>query len=290
MPKLLSIGISIFISVFLLACETKTNQVSENISEAENIANERSNPEIIKKDIRGEEVSYQVGDTTLTGYLAFDANQRGQRPGVIVVHEWWGHNDYVRTRAHMLASMGYTAFALDMYGDGKQAAHPDDAQKFMMEVMSNAEMAQQRFVAAREILEQHETTYPDKTAAIGYCFGGAVVLQMARNGLDLNGVASFHGNLATESPAMEGQVVAKILVMHGADDPFVPEEQVKAFQMEMEGAAADFEFIAYPGAVHAFTNPGATAMGEKFSLPLAYDEEADTKSWTRLEAFLKEIF
>ncbi len=290
MPKLLSIGISIFISVFLLACETKTNQVSENISEAENIANERSNPEIIKKDIRGEEVSYQVGDTTLTGYLAFDANQRGQRPGVIVVHEWWGHNDYVRTRAHMLASMGYTAFALDMYGDGKQAAHPDDAQKFMMEVMSNAQMAQQRFVAAREILEQHETTYPDKTAAIGYCFGGAVVLQMARNGLDLNGVASFHGNLATESPAMEGQVVAKILVMHGADDPFVPEEQVKAFQMEMEGAAADFEFIAYPGAVHAFTNPGATAMGEKFSLPLAYDEEADTKSWARLEEFLKEIF
>lgn len=285
-----TIFISIFVGALLSACESKTEQSSAINTESEEVGIEKSAPMIIKKDIRGEEITYQVGDTTLTGFIAYDANQKGQRPGVVIVHERWGHNDYVRTRAHMLAKMGYTAFALDMYGDGKLANHPDDAGKFMNEVLSNAEVARQRFEAAREILEQHETTNPEQTAAIGYCFGGAVVLQMARSGLDLNGVATFHGNLSTEAPAMEGQVVAKILVMHGADDPFVPEEQVKAFQMEMEGAAADFEFIAYPGAVHAFTNPGATAMGEKFSLPLAYNEEADTKSWARLEKFLEEIF
>lgn len=290
MRMLSTIGISIFVGAFLLACESKTEQSSAANADTENTAPVKSNPEIIVNDIRGEEVSYQVGETTLTGYLAYDANQKGQRPGVVIVHEWWGHNDYVRTRAYMLAKMGYTAFALDMYGDGKQAAHPDDAQKFMMEVLSNAEVAQQRFVAARELLEAHDTTDANKTAAIGYCFGGAVVLQMARNGLDLNGVASFHGNLSTESPAMEGQIVPKILVMHGADDQFVPEEQVSAFKSEMEGAAADFEFITYPGAMHAFTNPGATTAGEKFSLPLAYNEEADIKSWARLKTFLEEIF
>lgn len=285
-----TIFISIFIGTLLSACEPKTEQSSAINTENENAVIEKSAPMIIKKDIRGEEITYQVGDTTLTGFIAYDANQKGKRPGVVIVHEWWGHNDYVRTRAHMLAKMGYTAFALDMYGNGKIANHPDDAGKFMNEVLSNAAIAQQRFEAAREILEQHETTNPDQTAAIGYCFGGAVVLQMARNGLDLNGVASFHGNLSTEAPAVEGQIQTKILVMHGADDPFVPEDQVKTFQMEMKGAAADIEFIAYAGAVHAFTNPGATAMGEKFSLPLAYNEEADTKSWARLEKFLEEIF
>jgi len=290
MRVIYTIFISIFIGALLSACESKTEQSSTENAETVNITAEQAAPDIIKKDIRGEEITYHVGDTTLTGYLAYDANQKGQRPGIVIVHEWWGHNDYVRTRAHMLAKMGYTAFALDMYGDGKLANHPEDAEKFMNEVLGNAEIAQQRFEAARKILEHHETTNPEQTAAIGYCFGGAVVLQMARNGLDLNGVATFHGTLATEAPAMEGQIVAKILVMHGADDPFVPEEQVTAFQMEMEGAAADFEFIAYPGAVHAFTNPGATAMGEKFSLPLAYNEEADIKSWARLKEFLEEVF
>ncbi len=239
--------------------------------------------------IQGEEITYQVGEVTLTGYLAYDADKKGARPGVLVVHEWWGHNDYVRDRAKQLAAMGYTAFALDMYGDGKFAAHPGDAQKFMMEVMGQADVAQLRFEAAMELLNNHASTN-DQMAAIGYCFGGAVVLQMARNGLELAGVASFHGNLATEAPASEGTVNAKVLVLHGAADPFVPAEQVNAFKAEMDAAKVDYEFIAYPGAVHAFTNPGATALGEQFDLPLAYDETVDKQSWAELDKFLTEIF
>ncbi|MDH3202128.1 MAG: dienelactone hydrolase family protein [Myxococcales bacterium] len=243
-----------------------------------------------KPDIKGEEVTYQAGDTTLKGYIAWDANKPGPRPGVIVVHEWWGHTDYVRRRARMLAEEGYTALALDMYGDGKKAAHPEDAQKFMMETISNAEVAKARFLAAHELLKNHASTDPSKIAAIGYCFGGAVVLQMARSGADLDGVASFHGNLSTESPAAPGVVKAKILVLHGADDPFVPKEQVDAFIREMDAAGADYTFIEYPGAVHAFTNPDATENGKKFNMPLAYNEEVDKKSWAELQKFLRRLW
>jgi dienelactone hydrolase len=238
----------------------------------------------------GEEIDYDVDGVKLTGYLAYDDAIDGPRPGVLVVHEWWGHNDYVRMRADKLAEMGYTAFALDMYGDGKSATHPEDAQKFMMEVFSNMEAGRKRFEAAREILESHASSDADKTAAIGYCFGGNIVLQMARAGMDLDGVASFHGNLSTQNPAQPDTIQAPILVLHGADDPFVPAEQVDAFKAEMEAANADMTFIAYPGAVHAFTNPDATKAGEEHGLPLVYDEEADTQSWAELESFLDEVF
>ena len=241
-------------------------------------------------DIRTEEVSYQAGDTTLKGYIAWDAATTERRPGILVVHEWWGHNEYVRRRARMLAEEGYTALALDMYGDGKQAAHPEDAQKFMMETISNAEVAGARFEAALDLLQKHASTDPEKTAAIGYCFGGAVVLHMARFGKDLDGVVSFHGNLGTETPAKPGAIKADILVLHGADDPFVPNEQVEAFKKEMEAAGANYVFIEYPGAMHAFTNPQATATGKKFDLPLAYDAEADEESWAELQRFLNALF
>ena len=241
-------------------------------------------------DIRGEGVIYEAGDTKLKGYIAWDASKTEPRPGIIVVHEWWGHNEYVRKRARMLAKEGYTALALDMYGDGKHATHPDDAKKFMMESLSNAEAANARFEAALELLKAHASTDATKTVAIGYCFGGAVVLHMARYGKDLDGVASFHGNLGTETPAKPGAVKAKVLVLHGADDPFVPKEQVEAFKKEMDAAGADYTFIEYPGAVHAFTNPEATANGEKFKLPLKYDEKADEQSWAELQKFLKTLF
>lgn len=241
-------------------------------------------------DIKTENVTYTANDTTLKGFLAYDAAESGPRPGVLVVHEWWGHNDYVRERAEMLAAMGYTALALDMYGDGKSTTHPDDANKFMMEVFNNMEAGTARFVAARDILESHATTIDSKTAAIGYCFGGNIVLQMARRGMDLDGVASFHGNLSTQNPAQPGDVKAPMLVLHGADDPFVPAEQVEAFKQEMEAAQADMTFIAYPGAVHAFTNPGADALGAAHDLPLAYNEAADKQSWAELEKFLDEVF
>jgi dienelactone hydrolase len=241
--------------------------------------------------IKGEEIIYSAGDTKLTGYLAYNASAREQRPGVIIVHEWWGHNDYVRQRAEQLAAMGYTALALDMYGNGKQAEHPQDARAFMMESFNNMNRSEERFVAAKQLLENHPTTINNKIAAIGYCFGGGIVLQMARNGLDLRGVASFHGNLATHpNPAKLGGVKAKILVMHGADDPLIPAEQVEAFKREMQQAKVEYKFIAYPGAVHAFTNQAATRLGQQFDLPLAYNAQADQESWQVLTGFLTEVF
>ncbi len=240
--------------------------------------------------IVGEEVSYGAGDTALKGYLAYDAASSAPRPGVLVVHEWWGHNEYVRERARMLAEMGYIALAVDMYGDGKQATHPDDAQKFMLQVMENMQAGTERFMAARELLQSNEMTDPQKIAAIGYCFGGAVVLHMARIGLDLDAVASFHGSLGTSSPAVPGAIKARVLVAHGADDPFVPQAEVDAFKAEMQAAGADLTFIAYPGAMHSFTSPGATKIGEEFDLPLQYDEAADHASWATLQTFLAESF
>lgn len=241
-------------------------------------------------DIRGEEVSYESGGVTLNGYLAYDANQPGERPGVLIVHEWWGHTDYVRQRARMLAAMGYTALALDMYGDGKQAGHPGDAQKFMLEVLGDMEAGTERFKAAKAVLARHASTDASRIAAIGYCFGGAVVLHMARYGLDLKGVASFHGSLGTTTPAGAGAVRARVLVAHGADDPFVPADEVETFKQEMLDAGVDMKFVAYPGAVHAFSNPGATALGEQFDLPLAYNAAADRQSWAELEVFLRQVF
>lgn len=237
-----------------------------------------------------EEIEYQVDGQPFTGYLAYDATIEGKRPGVLVVHEWWGHNEYARTRAVQLARMGYVAFALDMYGTGKVADHPDNAKQFMQEAMKSPEQVKARFLKAKALLEQQAVTDADKMAAIGYCFGGGVVLNMARAGVDLDGVASFHGALNTVFPPVPGGIKAKILVLHGADDSLVPPELVEAFKAEMEQAGADYRFISYPGAKHSFTNPGATAVGEKYGMPLAYDEAADEQSWSELSAFLQSLW
>jgi dienelactone hydrolase len=236
------------------------------------------------------EIEYEANGTSLKGYLAYDDAITGQRPGVLVVHEWWGLNDYVRKRTRMLAQLGYTAFALDMYGDGKQANHPDDAKKFSSEVRNNLPLEKARFNAALEVLRGDAHVDSKRIAAMGYCFGGGVVLEMARRGADLAGVASFHGMLATNDPAQIGGVKAKILVMTGADDPFVPVEQVTQFKHEMDAAQVDYRVIAYPGAKHAFTNPGADAYGQKFNLPLAYNKVADEAAWKELKNFLHRVF
>jgi dienelactone hydrolase len=186
--------------------------------------------------------------------------------------------------------LGYTALAVDMYGDGKQAMHPDEAGKFSSELMKNFDSAKARFTAAMDFLKQQPTVDPTRIAAIGYCFGGGVVLNLARQGVDLKGVASFHGALAAVKPAQPGVVKAKILVLNGADDKFIPPEQIEAFKQEMRSAGADFQFISYPGAVHSFTNPEATALGKKFNLPLAYNADADKKSWFELKEFLNKNF
>lgn len=237
-----------------------------------------------------EEIDYLAHGEALKGYIAYDKRIKGPRPGVLVVHEWWGHNEYVRKRARMLAKMGYTAFALDMYGDGKQAEHPEDAERLVKEVRENPDRAEKRFLAALDLLRAHETVQAGQVAAIGYCFGGAVVLHMARIGTNLNGVVSFHGSLETQTPAKRGAVKAKVLVLHGADDPFIPPEHVRQFKGEMEEAEVDYRFVAYPGVKHGFTNPEADRSAEKFNMPLKYDPEADRQSWSEMQGFLKSLF
>lgn len=240
--------------------------------------------------IQGEEVKYKQGDTVMIGYIAYDDSLSGKRPGVLVVHEWWGHNDYARKRARMLAELGYTAFALDMYGDGKQASHPEDAGKFAGAVRKNMPMAEARFNAAKEVLKNHKTVDPNKIAAIGYCFGGGLLLELARRGLDLDGIVSFHGSLATQNPAGPGDIKTKILVCHGASDPFSKPEDVAALKAEMKNAKADFTFKEYAGAKHSFTNPEADKFGKKFNLPLEYNAQADKQSWRDMKEFLQKAF
>ena len=238
-------------------------------------------------DVVGEAVEYRAGDVTLNGYIAWDDAIKGQRPGILVVHEWWGHNEYVRRRARMLAEEGFTALAVDMYGGGKLAQHPKDAGRFAGEVRNNMTQAEARFKAAMEVLAGHETVGGQSISAIGYCFGGGMVLAMARRGLDLDVAASFHGSLATDSPAEKGTVKARLFVANGADDPLVKPEHVDAFRAEMDRADVVYRFIDYPGAKHAFTNPDADRYGKEFGLPLAYNKEADSASWDELLRWLR---
>ncbi|MEM6531719.1 MAG: dienelactone hydrolase family protein [Myxococcota bacterium] len=270
------------LSLSVAACATSSKPSAESLAPAAPEA-----PAVPK--IVGEEVSYESGGVTLKGYIAYDENHDGPRPGVLVVHEWWGHNDYTRDRARQLAELGYTALAVDMYGDGKQAEHPEDAQKFMMEVMGNMDVGVARFEAAKKMLNEHASTDPQKTAAIGYCFGGAVVLHMARTGTDLDAVAAFHAG-ALETGNDPSNIKGKVLVAHGEADPFVKPEAIEAFKQNMDAAGVSYEFVAYPGAKHAFTNPGATANGEKFGLPLAYDKDADEKSWAKMKELFSSVF
>ena len=240
--------------------------------------------------VQGKEVSYQANGTTLKGYIAYDDAFKGRRPAVLVVHEWWGHNEYARKRARMLAELGYTALAVDMYGDGKQAHHPDDAGKFAAEVSRNMPLARARFEAGMELLRKQRTVDANEIAAIGYCFGGGVVLNMARMGEDLKGVLSFHGSLGTDDPARPGKIKARIVSFSGEADPMIGADKVAAFRQEMDNAGADYRVVTYPGAQHAFTNPEADQLGKKFNMPLAYNAEADKDSWQQATVFLREVF
>jgi len=240
--------------------------------------------------IEGKTVKYSAQGVTMDGYLAYDKGIAGKRPGVLVVHEWWGLNDYARMRARMLAELGYTALAVDMYGGDKVAAHPEDAAKFSSEVMKNFDVAKARFLAAMDVLKKEPTVDPTKIAAIGYCFGGGIVLNMARQGADLKGVASFHGNLAAVKPAQPGSIKAKILVLNGQADTFTTPQQIADFKKEMDAAGADYRFISYPGATHSFTNPDADKYAKEFKMPIAYNADADKKSWEELQKFFKVIF
>jgi len=244
-----------------------------------------SSAEVVTK-----EITYSDGKTDMKGLLAWDDSVEGDRPGVLVVHEWWGQNNYARSRARKLAKLGYAALAVDMYGEGKLAEHPKDAGAFSSAVMDNMDEAKGRFLAAKKVLADEEITDGEKMAAIGYCFGGGVVLHMARMGVDLDGVVSFHGSLGSNVIAEPGSIQAKILVCNGEDDTFVSAEAIEAFKEEMKTAQADMTFKNYQGAVHSFTNMDATRIGKKFEIPLAYNRKADKASWREMKDLFNEIF
>ena len=240
--------------------------------------------------IKEEPVTYKDGDTTMKGFIVYDDAKKGKRPGIVVVHEWWGITKHTRGEARSYARQGYTAFVADMFGDGKTADNPKDASGLMKSLMGNPAGMQSRFNAARAQLAKHATVDPKRIGAAGYCMGGAVALNMARTGADLAGVAAFHATLSPQAAAEPGKVKAKIIVLNGADDPFVKPDSIEAFKKEMDAAKVDYKFINYPGAVHAFTNPQATEAGKKFNLPLAYNEKADKQSKAEARKFFAGVF
>lgn len=241
---------------------------------------------VASAEVHTKEIEYRQGDTVLRGFIAWNDAAKGARPGVLVVHEWWGHNEHARNQARRLAEAGYVGFALDLYGKGKVATHPKDAEAFMTEATKDPVALAEKFHAALAQLKQDPHVDPGKIAAIGYCFGGAVVLGRARAGADLAAVVSFHGVLATTTPAEKGRVKARVLVLTGADDPMIPPDQVAAFEQEMMSAGATFRVVSYPGAKHSFTNPEADKRGLE---ALAYHAEADQQSWAAMLALFKEV-
>ena len=241
-------------------------------------------------ELATEELTYSTDSVEMKGYLAYNKNASGKSPGILVVHEWWGHNEYARKRAEMLAELGYVAMAIDMYGSGRQADHPDQAGKFMNMVMSNFDAAKARFTRAMEELKANPNVDSEQIAAIGYCFGGSVVLSMANAGLDLDAVVAFHGGLQLPVMPEKGKVKAKVLVCNGAEDPFVKPEHVAAYTAAMDSAQAEYEYIAYEGAKHSFTSKAADSLGKKFELPLAYNAEADRQSWEEMKSLFNEVF
>ena len=230
-------------------------------------------------EIKEQPVTYTDGTTTMKGFVVYDDAIKTKRPGIIMIHEWWGITKHMHNEAAKFAQQGYTAFIADMYGDAKTADNPKDAGALSGGVMKDPKAMESRFNAAQQELAKQATVDPQHIGAVGYCFGGAVVLNMARTGDNLAAVAGFHASLGLNTPApAPGTVKAKVLILNGADDPFVKKEQYDALKKDFDAAKADYRIVTYPGAVHAFTNPEATELGQKFNLPLKYDAKADQES------------
>jgi dienelactone hydrolase len=229
--------------------------------------------------VKEDPITYSDGQTTMKGFVVYDDATQAKRPGIIMVHEWWGITPHIHTEAKRFAQEGYTVFIADMFGDAKTADNPKDAGALSGGVMKDEKAMESRFKAAQAQLAKQPSVNPQRIGAVGYCFGGAVVLNMARTGDDLQAVAGFHASLGLNTPApAPGTVKAKILILNGADDPFVKKEQYEQLKKDFDAAKADYRIIQYPGAVHAFTNPEATELGKKFNLPLKYDANADQQS------------
>lgn len=248
----------------------------------------KEEPGVKEPKLKEEVVSYTSDSAKMTSYVYYDENITGPRPAILVIHEWWGLNDYARMRAQKLAELGYIAMAVDMYGDGKTGPDPAAAEKLAMPFYMNPQLAKTRVDAAMTEFKKNPNVDASKTAIIGYCFGGAVAIGVARLGGDFKAAVSFHGNLNVV-PANKDLLKAEILVCHGGADPFVPQAEVDQFKKQMDSIGAKYTFIAYDSATHAFTNPEATAMGEKFSMPIKYNPQADTASWNDMKTFFKRI-
>ncbi len=235
-------------------------------------------------EVKTNSFDYKTGKTKMKGFIAEPKNLKEKVPGILVVHEWWGQTEYPRTRAKQLAELGYVAMAVDMYGEGKIASHPKDAGKFSKKTMSDLPFAKKKFLAAMKELKSHPNVDPNKISAIGYCFGGAVVLAMAREGIDLESVVSFHGSLPGNKFSSK-KVKADVLVINGEADSFIKPETIERFNKEMKNIKPEYKFVNIPGALHGFTNPEATANGKKFGIPLQYDSRADRNSWKMMQDF-----
>ncbi len=237
--------------------------------------------------VKTETVEYKEGNTVLEGFLAYDDTSTNIRPGVLIVHEWMGINDYTKRRAVMLAEMGYVAFAADIFGKGVRPTNTKEASEQAAKYKGDRPVLRARALAGLEQLKKYRLIDPKKIAAIGFCFGGTTVLELARAGADVAGVVSFHGGLDMPNPEDTKNIKAKVLICHGGDDPNVPAEQVADFQNQLRQAKVDWQFIAYGGAVHSFTNPDA---GNDPSKGAAYNADADRRSWEAMRQFFSEIF
>jgi len=235
-------------------------------------------------------MEYKQGGTVLEGYLAYDSatsSQGVKKPGILIIHEWTGINDHIRQRAEMLAKLGYVAFAADIYGKGIRPVTPAEAAKTAGVYKNDRPLMRTRVAAGLETLKAQKLVDPQRISAIGYCFGGTTVLELARSGADIKGFVSFHGGLSTPTPQDAKNIRGKVLVLHGADDPYVKAEEVAAFQSEMRMAGVDWQFVSYGNAVHSFTN---RAAGMDNSKGAAYNENADKRSWEEMKQFFAEIF
>jgi dienelactone hydrolase len=237
--------------------------------------------------IQTEDVEYKAGDVVLEGFLAYDDANPKPRPGVLLIHDWMGVGDYAKSRARQLAELGYVAFAADIYGKGVRPSNPTEASALAAKYKKDRALYRERLKAALDQLTNNKLTASGEVAVIGYCFGGTGALELARSGAALKGVVTFHGGLSNPTPDDAKHIRCPVLVLHGADDPMVKPDEVAAFKSEMEKAGAKYEFIAYPGAVHSFTRPDA---GNDNSKGVAYNAEADRKSWAEMRKFFGEIF
>ncbi|WP_164101842.1 dienelactone hydrolase family protein [Candidatus Laterigemmans baculatus] len=242
----------------------------------------------LQAEVRTKTVKYSDGDVALEGFVAWDSEaSEDQRPGVLVVHQWLGLTDYERTRCRQLAELGYVAFALDIYGAEDRPADVQEAREFSGRYKQDRELYRRRLTLGLEQLRAQEQVADDQIAAIGYCFGGTGVLELARSGANIDGVVSFHGGLDSPSPEDAKNIQAKILILHGADDPFVPAEDIQAMLAAFNAADVDWQMNIYSNAVHSFTQPMA---GDDPSRGAAYNATADQRSWKAMQLFFDELF